>query len=432
MLPDDYVQHTSQLKNLPVYELAEQLYILFDLKQIDNQSGYMCAFYDAINNFITDHTSNIDLFLKEWQRTLCSKTIQSAEANGIRIMTIHKSKGLEFDNVLIPFCDWKLEENETIWCTPTEQPFNEIPLAAIDYSRKMMGTIYEDDYKQEHLQKMVDNLNLLYVAFTRAGNNLFIIGKRKDGRGVGPQCGQWLEATLPHVITNLGAQTNAQLMGEDDAKAPMVFSFGTLALSEEKKQEDTHNVFLQPVSNRPLSIETYQNQTEFRQSNKSRDFTATDDNEDQTGPDYIKIGNVLHNVFANIRTTADINKALAQLEQDGVLYDSTITAQRIQDMLRKRLADERVASWFDGSWQLFNECTILSVNKDTGTVEERRPDRVMTNGKEMIVVDFKFGKPKAQYNEQVKEYIQLLSNMGYQHIKGYLWFVYTNKIIEVK
>ena len=78
---------------------------------------------------------------------------------------------------------------------------------------------------------------------------------------------------------------------------------------------------------------------------------------------------------------------------------------------------------------LFNECTILSV--EDGNVVERRPDRVMTNGQEWVVVDFKFGSPKDEYHNQVREYMQLLVNMGHTNIKGYLWFVYSNKIEEV-
>lgn len=74
-------------------------------------------------------------------------------------------KGLEFKFVIIPFCDWKLEKNNVIWCQPKVSPYNELPVVPIDFSKKqMIGSIYEDDYTHEHLQNMVDNLNLLYVA----------------------------------------------------------------------------------------------------------------------------------------------------------------------------------------------------------------------------------------------------------------------------
>ena len=120
---------------------------------------------------------------------------------------------------------------------------------------------------------------------------------------------------------------------------------------------------------------------------------------------------------------------MKQLQLEGVLYDEQVTAEKISSMLHKRLNDKRVADWFSNRWTLFNECTILSV--ENGEVIERRPDRVMTDGKEWVVVDFKFGSPKDEYHDQVREYMQLLADMGHTNIKGYLWFVYSNKIEEV-
>jgi predicted RecB family nuclease len=98
-------------------------------------------------------------------------------------------------------------------------------------------------------------------------------------------------------------------------------------------------------------------------------------------------------------------------------------------LLQKRLEDKRVANWFSDRWQLFNECSILFM--ENGKVVERRPDRVMTDGKETHVVDFKFGQPKPEYQEQVREYMQLLSQMNMPNVKGWLWYVYSNKIEEV-
>ena len=99
-------------------------------------------------------------------------------------------------------------------------------------------------------------------------------------------------------------------------------------------------------------------------------------------------------------------------------------------MLRKRLENPQVAEWFSDRWTLYNECTILSID-DEGHVVERRPDRVMTDGKEWIVVDFKFGHPLDEYRDQVQEYMQLLASMGHTNVQGYLWYVYSNKIEKV-
>ena len=144
------------------------------------------------------------------------------------------------------------------------------------------------------------------------------------------------------------------------------------------------------------------------------------------------MGSILHNVFSTIRTTADIDAALQRLELEGILYDNQLTNQRLQHMIRKRIEDPRVASWYSDRWQLFNECTILSINPDDGSVLERRPDRVMTDGNETIVIDFKFGRPNDDYKNQVRKYMELLTGMGHSNVKGYLWYVYSNKIEEVK
>ena len=98
-------------------------------------------------------------------------------------------------------------------------------------------------------------------------------------------------------------------------------------------------------------------------------------------------------------------------------------------MLRQRLEHPKVAEWFSGRWTLFNECTILS--REDGEVKEHRPDRVMTDGKEWIVVDFKFGRQKNDYPKQVRNYMNLLKAMGHTEVKGYLWYVYSNIIEEV-
>ena len=89
-----------------------------------------------------------------------------------------------------------------------------------------------------------------------------------------------------------------------------------------------------------------------------------------------------------------------------------------------------VKEWFSGEWKLYNECTILY--KEKGQLQTRRPDRVMMKDGQVIVVDFKFGKAQPQYKEQVREYMNLLSNMGYTHIRGYLWYVFNNVLEEIK
>ena len=421
LLPPDFTQQTAALLHLPLYELTERLFHIFQLDRLKEQSAYVCAFYDQLNKFTLDNSTDIDAFIREWEETICSKTIQNTATDGIRILSIHKSKGLEFDHVLIPFCDWRLEHSDMLWCQPKESPFDALPIVPVDYiGKQMMGTIYETNYLDEHLQNTVDNLNLLYVAFTRASKNLFVLGRR-NSKGT-------RSALIESVLSNLKLD-DSTLEGMADNESPIDFTYGDLYVESEKpKHTKTANVFLQPVTLQSVAIESFNVKTEFRQSNKSREFIEGDDEQQELS--YIKIGSVLHNVFSTIRTSADIERALAQLQHDGVLYDDEVTAEKVTSMLRRRLESPRIRDWFSDHWQLFNECSILTLDAQ-GNMLERRPDRVMTDGNETHVVDFKFGRPQAEYHEQVREYMQLLRSMGMPNVKGWLWYVYINKVEEV-
>ena len=224
----------------------------------------------------------------------------------------------------------------------------------------------------------------------------------------------------------------ASLDGMEDDKAPIVFTVGEMAnkagsACSTKEEAPSKNPFLQESEPISVSIRNYDSKVNFRQSNRSRDFIMGDDIDQQHR--YIQAGSVLHEIFSTIQTEKDIPEALQRLQFEGILYDEEMTAERITTMLRKRLSDPRVASWFSPRWTLFNECTILSV--EDGDVKEHRPDRVMTDGNEWIVVDFKFGHPNPEYHQQVHRYMDLLASMGHQNIKGYLWYVYSNIIEEV-
>ena len=435
-LPEAFRNHREELTAMPLYDLVERLYDIFSLERLSEQSAYVCTFFDQLAAYVSENTADIFAFLNEWDETICKKTIQSDETEGVRILSIHKSKGLEYPYVIIPFCDWQLEkQNDNIlWCKPAEEPFSDLPIAPVDYSqRQMMGTIYEHDYLQEHLQNTVDNLNLLYVAFTRACKGLYVLGRRnaKNLRST------LIEQCLPLVAKEL---SDAVIEGIEDDKATLSFTYGMPASPRSDTSRitphdsvKTNNPFLKPAEPLPVAFSYHESKVSFRQSNRSQAFIEGDDEEKAQRHRYIQAGSVLHEIFSTIRTVNDIPDALRRLQFEGVLYDEEMTAEHITSMLKKRLENPRVADWFSPRWTLFNECTILSV--ENGEVKERRPDRVMTDGQEWIVVDFKFGSPKPEYHDQVREYMNLIQKMesvSSDKIHGYLWYVYSNKIEEVK
>ena len=429
-LPCALIDKRNDLLTMPIFELAEQIYTLFNIGNIKGEDAYLYAFYDALTDFIANNTADIDSFVEEWNDSIAAKTIQASAIDGIRIITIHQSKGLEFEHVVIPFCDWTLEKGNTIWCTPQVEPYNELPLIPVDFSASQMkGTIYEFDYNEEHLQNCVDNLNLLYVAFTRAASSLFVIAQRGT-----PSSRSYI---VEQAITDIKLEGSSLDGDPSDKKAELLFSYGELEIVETKAKKKSDNIFTPEVENMNVDMATFSNKVEFKQSNKSRDFVADDDentdDDDRKQLSYIKTGKILHYLFSTINTTDDIDTSLAQLEMDGLIEESGTNIKRLRDMLHKRFSNRQVADWFSSRWTLFNECTILDYDAATDTVREHRPDRVMKDEKtgEVVIVDFKFGSPRPEYVEQVNRYKALTQNMGYPNVKGYLWFVYSNRIEEV-
>ena len=282
-LPSGYVDKFDFLLRLSLVDLVDEIYSLFNLGSLEGQSAYVCTFYDTLNEYLRDHPADIDDFIEEWEESLSSNTIQSDEVDGIRLITIHKSKGLEYDNVLIPFCDWGLEKTvgNTIWCPGDnkEKPYGDLPLIPIDFSKKMIGTVFEDDYKEEHLQNTVDNMNLLYVAFTRAGKNLFITGK-KASKSTFTKLQNGNTATdrsqiIQLVIDNLANELPEATVDDAGDKEAISFDFGTLLDCEQRvdKEKSTENPFELTPKMHKLKIETFPHPVSFRQSNKSHDLS---------------------------------------------------------------------------------------------------------------------------------------------------------------
>lgn len=424
-LPLEYTDHKEELMSMPLYDLVERLATIFRVHELKDQSAYVCAFYDQLDNYMEDGTGTVEDFLDAWDNNLHGKTIQSDDVAGIRLMTIHKSKGLEFAHVIMPFCDWPITKSHVIWCTPQASPFNELPLVPVDCSKsRLEGTIYEKDYHYERLQETVDNLNLLYVAFTRARQNLFVYGKRD----ISNTRSRLIQDCLPDVARTL---EGCKLSGMDKEKTePIVMEYGELDINRQRKAEkESDNVFLKPVNRLTIHPDTYPLKAQFRQSNKSRDFIKGDD-EQSTQGEYIQLGVMLHQVFSTIQTADDVESALSQLRIDGVL-NAVPDEEKLREMLQRRLQTPKVKEWFSGQWEVYNERDILTVDEQSGEVKTYRPDRVMANGTEMIVVDFKFAAQRPEHVSQVKGYMELLRQMSHLTVKGYLWYVYPNKIVTV-
>ena len=374
-LPEAFTSRRETLRLMPLYELLEELFSIFGMSRIEKQDAYLFSFFDAVTEYLQSNSSELDSFIRYWDETLCSKTIPSGEMDGIRIFSIHKSKGLEFHTVLIPFCDWKLENetnNQLVWCVPPEEPYNAISLVPVNYSTTMAESIYQQDYLHERLQLWVDNLNLLYVAFTRAGKNL-ILWSRKEQKGT---MSELLANTLPRIAKD-GAgswdeeaaiyengricpssvpvsQHDADNPADDEAK-PLCCERKPLYCErkpEVYEQQPVNRLSQKPVK-LPVHMESMLHDIEFRQSNRSADFIAGVD-EAESSWRFINRGRLLHTLFSAIETEEDIDNAISQLVFEGVIGRSE-TEEEIRNLTQRAFSLPQVKDWYSGTWQLFNE-----------------------------------------------------------------------------
>lgn len=432
-LPAEFRLLLPELNLMPLYKLLEKLFIIFSMDRINEQDAYLCAFYDSVTEYMNNNSSELTAFISYWNETLCSRTIPSGEISGIRILSIHKSKGLEYHTVLLPFCDWKMENetnNHLLWCKTNEKendipPFCELDLTPVNYSSAMSESFFSDSYREEKLQLWVDNLNLLYVAFTRACKNLIVWCKYGQKGTVS----ELMENSIAEV-KNIELRTNLNETDGDEGPEDPVYEFGELCISEEKQKETSTNRLIPNVSAVKIKLESIETEIDFKQSNRSADFIRGEEDEASNNRSlYIRQGQLLHTLFASVNEIGDLDKAIDRLVFEGVI-ESSSQEKEIRIIAEKAFANDKVKEWYDGSWTLFNECAII-YNDEDGSTQTRRPDRVMMKNNEAVVVDFKFGKKKPEYVSQVKEYMELLQNMGYNNIRGYIWYVYSEEIEEV-
>ncbi len=432
-LPREYVMERERLLRLSLVDLIDRLYSLFQLHQLPTENAYISTFYDTLNDYLHNNPADIDDFIKEWDDNLCSVNIQTEDVDGIRILTIHKSKGLEFENVLIPFCDWELEKRNTIfWVNgeDKEAPFSQLPIIPVTFKKDLESSSFTTDYKEEHFQNIIDNLNLLYVAFTRAGKNLFLSGKNINASNRRSNllwhCLKALGETLP---------TSIYIDEQTDSEEPITFSFGTLLPATEYEQKEQNkaaqsNPFTVVPQPKNIKIDTFNTAVSFRQSNKSDAFVRGE--EVNNRQKYMQVGSVLHNIFSSIKTLADIEPHLQALEAEGIIYNDEISSAQLRQQISTALNNKQVKEWFTTDWEVYNECTILQYDRTTDHYFEQRPDRVIMRGDEVVVIDYKFGNHREEYYEQVRRYMQLLQQMGYCHITGYLWYVMRGEVMNVE
>ena len=427
LLPEAFTQHKQELAQLPLYLLCERLYQIFQLDKIDGQDTYIFTFMDELQNHLRSNPSDIHTFLKAWDENIHNHSIPAGEIDGIRILTIHKSKGLQFHTVLLPYMDWTIEKDrndDTIWCQAEKEPFNALGSLPINAGKNMQQSEFAPDYNEEHLQRRVDALNMIYVAFTRAENNLYVWGLAAENEGNISIAGDLIRTALPNVQCSM---FNDQLKYELGTPVTIhkTEKQHKNRMKSSHEKEDALNVAM--TSNAPT--------LDFMQSNQSRKFIGSlgTEEEAETGQQtYLEVGKIMHYVLSQIEHTGQIQKVLNHCMAEGIITD-----RKLMDVVIKRLqkgfSNPKIAQWFSADNQVFNECSITSINKETGEPYTLRPDRVIINGNQITVIDFKFGRPDTEHHTQVNTYKELMRTMyPDKQVEGYLWYIYSGKTEEVK
>jgi ATP-dependent exoDNAse (exonuclease V) beta subunit len=383
---------------------------------------------DELQNHLRSNPSDIHTFLNAWDESIHNHSIPASEVDGIRILTIHKSKGLQFHTVLLPYMDWAIEKDrndDTIWCQAKKEPFDALGTLPINAGKNMQQSDFAPDYNEEHLQRRVDALNMIYVAFTRAENNLYVWGLTAEKESSVTIAGDLIRAAIPNsqlstLNSELKYESGSPVTSHKEAKTEH-----KNRMKSSRTKEDSLPVAM--TSNPPT--------LDFMQSNQSRKFIGSlgTEEEAETGQQtYLEVGKIMHYVLSQIEHTGQIQKVLDRCMAEGIITDHKLMDVVI-NRLKKGFSNPKIAQWFSADNQVFNECSITSISKDTGEPITLRPDRVIVNGSLITVIDFKFGRPEAEHHAQVQAYKELMRTMyPDKQVEGYLWYIYSGKTEEVK
>ena len=442
---EEVKKNVFDTSSLPLYEMMEEIYFILELGKIKDNDVYMQLFLDKVNTFINKKSSDLTTFISYWNEKLCGATLSSSnESNGIRVLTIHKSKGLEFKTVIIPFADWEIENTKNdniLWCEANKEPYNDIPLLPINYSKNLKNTIFKEDYEREKAQMWIDNINLLYVAFTRAEANLIIYSPEPSSNDVNGE--KKVNSLLSKIFSNKSGDNVTKLLGENWNEEKQTFEYGELSnpkdkdkttKNELKKEAEKEN--LDYVNYRIVSDGDKPSAIQFRQSDMSKRFLKDPENYDSkvepTTNEFMERGKVMHALFSDIHSVDDVEKAVKKQVYAGIIsmdemeyYTSTI----------KEKIESVPSEWFDKTAKIINERAILMKKKDAEgkiSIENKRPDRIVMVNDKVIIIDYKFGEENKKYKNQVKEYADLIKKMGYKNVEGYLWYVEKSEIENVK
>lgn len=408
-----FLQSIRQLSPEAAFEQIVMQYKLYERKE---QSAYLQALHEQIVRFCVDKVADINLFLKWWKESGSGKSMSVEQSERtIEITTIHKAKGLEKPVIIIPFCNWKLDPrtatgiiNSYIWAKAKgDKELESLGTLPINTKSIMANSHFSADYYREKVYSHIDNINLLYVALTRAAESLHIFIPAPPIKGLqNNTVGKLLLTTLNGTESKL------------DALGFKCYEFG----------EELGPCARKSVENPPLHYTVGNYNTcvaDMRLRLPSQRYFEDDERVELSPRNF---GILMHRVFAEAKCKEDIYLSIEQMVRDAAI--SPAEGKRLQNEVDKALENPTIAEWFSDEWsQVRNESEILVPHGEP----VRRPDRVMIKGRRVVVLDYKFGeREQDSHKQQVLDYMSLLSRIGYSTIEGYLWYVRLGKIVAVK
>ena len=410
----------EQIQHSSLYDMVEQIISLFSIGNWHNEAVFVQAFQDVVFRYTTGKTADLNSFLTWWKKNGHKQCISTPDnQSAMRIMTVHKSKGLDFRVVIMPFCDWDLDSRmrNILWCEPTVEPFNELPLLPIEYSSKLAQSIFAENYFDEQMHLFIDSLNVAYVAFTRAKNELICVARAPEKE---------LE-TLSDINTlssllKVCFSENTQLLDSEFIslsksfnEASKEFTLGEPLVAFFKQATDSS--LNEKINNYP----TVSSSDRLRIRHQSLDYLTENQRITDSRLNY---GIIMHDILRNIKQKSDQPNAIASMIREGRI--SREEAETVIIEMEKLWRLPETENWFANGSRVLNETTIL-----TPSGEQYRPDRVVINGKEATIIDYKFGDLESKtHTRQLKQYMTLITEMGYK-TSGYIWYVSLGKIEKI-
>lgn len=395
---------SNYLLQLPLYDLVETLVRSFNL--VDGSNAYIQFFLDIVLEFSQKKVSDIGGFLEYFNKKKENLSIVTPKGqNAIQIMTIHKSKGLEFPVVIFPYADLdiyrELEPKE--WFALDAEKYNGFSHTLLNYSKDFEN--YGEEglriYNNHKSEQELDNINLLYVTLTRAVEQLYIISKN-DSALKDPAKNKKYSGLFISYLQHLGIWNDTQL----------TYSFGNPERTTESKTDTTSNTIWQEF------ISTSKESLNIKVVTKSGLLWDT------TQQEAIEKGNLIHNIMSKIETAQDIDVVI-----DDFIMASAINsdqAEILKQIILQIVNHPKLESYYSSGNTIYNERDIIT--KDGMIL---RPDRVVINtNNEATIIDYKTGIEDKKHAQQLQSYQDVLEEMLIKVKKKIL--IYINDDFNVK